>query len=201
MVARRYHHGYSYAEYLALEADANVRHEYFDGSIYAMAGGSREHAALASNLTLALGVQLRGRPCQPHSSDLRVRVPPTGLATYPDVTVICGEVELDPEDPKQHTVVNPILVCEVLSPSTEDNDRGEKLENYKQLGSLRHAVLVAHERRAIDVWSRDDGGAWTSMSYGTGERATLQALAVELDVDELYRDPLHPGRDLTRAAR
>jgi hypothetical protein len=97
-------HRYTYREYLNLEQAANVRHEFFDGEIDAIAGGTREHAAICANITTALSVQLRGRGCQAHSSDLRVRVLETGLATYPDVTVVCNRAELDPDD--RDTITN-----------------------------------------------------------------------------------------------
>mgnify|MGYP003827017317 CR=1 FL=1 len=122
-------HRYTYREYLALEDGANVRHEFLDGEIYAMAGGTPEHASICVNVSTALNVQLRGRGCRVHSSDLRIRVLPTGLVTYPDVTVVCAHAELDPEH--RHTITNPQLVVEVLSPSTAAYDRGEKLAHYK----------------------------------------------------------------------
>lgn len=129
MVSGTWLHRYTYREYLVFEEAANVRHEFLDGEIYAMAGGTREHAAICANIMSALSVELRGRGCQVHSSDLRVRVLETGLATYPDVTVIGDRVELDPED--RNTITNPTLLVEVLSPSTAAYDRFEKLEHYK----------------------------------------------------------------------
>ena len=122
---------YGYDEYLAHEEACNTKNEYLDGQIYAMAGASPAHNRLASAVTGLLVPQLlRGR-CRTYSSDQRVRVRATGLATYPDVTVICGPVELDPDDPRQHTALNPALLVEVLSSSTEEYDRGEKFEHYK----------------------------------------------------------------------
>ncbi|MGH8471968.1 MAG: Uma2 family endonuclease, partial [Gammaproteobacteria bacterium] len=111
---------YTWAEYIALEASSNVKHEYLDGQIYAMAGGTPEHAALAAAVTGLLFPQLRGSPCRAHDADLRVRVPKTGLATYPDVTIVCGPSERDPDD--RNAVTNPTLIVEVLSQSTEDYD-------------------------------------------------------------------------------
>jgi Uma2 family endonuclease len=179
-------HRYSFQDYLDVEELGGVRHEYLDGEIFAMAGGTPEHAALAAALLVTLGVQLRGRACRPYSSDLRVRVPATGLATYPDAAVICGEIERDPASPTH--VTNPTLVVEVLSPSTEEYDRGEKREHYQQLESLRAYVLVAQDRRAIEVYARENGGdPWTHRTYGPGEHAVLP-LGVDLDVDVLYAD-------------
>src|SRR5689334_9732286 len=110
MVSSARHHRYTYAEYLTLERSANTRHEFCDGEIFAMAGGTPTHAVICANLTILLGTQLRGRGCMTHSSDLRIRVLETGLATYPDVSVICGRRELDPED--RNTVTNPVLLIE-----------------------------------------------------------------------------------------
>ncbi len=178
---------YSFREYLELEAFANVRHEYLDGVIRAMAGGTREHAALAARIIARLAVQLEGRPCGVHTSDLRIRVPATGLATYPDVTVVCGPVESDPAD--RNTLVNPILVVEVLSDSTEEYDRTEKLEHYKTIASLREIVLVSHREPRIDVWHRSDDG-WVVTTSVAGETAVLPGLQVSLAVDAVYADPL-----------
>jgi Uma2 family endonuclease len=179
---------YTYHEYLSLERAANVRHEFFAGEIYAMAGGTREHAALAANVTTALGIQLRSKRCQVHSSDLRVRVLATGLATYPDATVVCGHAELDPED--RMTVVNPILLVEVTSESTEDYDRGEKFDHYKRIVSLREMAFVSHRERSTEVFARQPDGSWLRTEARAGQRASLLSIDSELIVDEVYRDAL-----------
>ncbi len=123
-------------------------------------------------------------------SDLRVRVTETGLATYPDVVVVCGPWQRDPED--DHTIINPVVVVEVLSPSTQAYDRGEKLEHYKRIPTLRACLLVAHDRRELELWSRDDDGAWARALVGIGERLELVAVGVCLDVDALYADAAEP---------
>jgi Uma2 family endonuclease len=154
-----------------------------------MAGGSREHAAIAANLVALLASALRGRPCQVHTSDLRVRVTASGLATYPDASVICGRAELDPEDRLGHTVTNPLLVVEVLSPSTEKYDRSEKLSEYQSIASLREVVLVGHTAQEIDVWRRADDGGWAVFHYND---STLELTCIDatLQISEVYRDPL-----------
>ena len=157
-----------------------------------MAGGSPEHAATAANVVGILRQGLAGRRCQVFSSDLRIRVEETGLATYPDLSVVCGRLELDPEDRRGHTVVNPTVLVEVLSPSTEAYDRGEKLAHYKRIGSLREVVLVAHDEHRIDLWRRIEGG-WTQRTFGPGQRVVLESLhEITLPVDEIYFDPLAP---------
>jgi len=180
---------FTFAEYVQLEQDSPVKHELLDGVAYAMAGGSPEHAAIAGALIRLLGQALEGRPCRVFTSDLRVRVRESGLTTYPDASVICDRVEVDPDDPKGHTVVNPTLLVEVLSPSTEDYDRGEKLAHYKRIPSLHEVLLVAHDERRVDLWRRRDAG-WTQLSHRAGEVVRLESLGCEVSVDAIFHDPL-----------
>ncbi len=177
---------YSYDEYIQVDEDSHVRHEYLDGQIYAMAGGSPEHAELAANAIAALRNRLRGDGCHVYSADLRIRVLATGLATYPNVTVICGEVELDPADRRRHTATNPTLIVEILSPSTEDYDRGDKLDSYKRIESLREILLVAHDRRRVEVWRRDEKATWARDEFPAGSTLKVETVAAEIPVDELY---------------
>jgi len=175
---------YSFSDYLALEASSNVKHEFLEGQIYGMAGGTPEHAALKAAVTGLLFPQIRGGRCRAHDADLRVRVLDTGLATYPDITVVCGPRERDPEDP--NAVTNPILIVEVLSKSTEDYDRGDKFEHYKRIPSLAQYVLISHRVREVEVWTRGVDGAWTSSISAAGERAELGSIQATLDVAEVY---------------
>lgn len=175
---------YTRREYLALERTSNVKHEFLDGQIYAMAGGSPTHAALQVAVPNLLFAALRGGRCRAHGADLRVRVLATGLATYPDVTIVCGPREVDPED--ENAVVNPTLIVEILSPSTEEYDRGEKFSHYKLIPALRQYVLVSQEERRVEVWTRDQEGRWTSAVAGDGEAAHLGSIGARLDVRELY---------------
>lgn len=175
---------YSWADYLALEGSSNVKHEFLDGQIYGMAGGTPEHAALKAAVSGLLFAQTRGGRCRVHDADLRVRVLETGLATYPDVTVVCGPWQRHPED--HDAVTNPTLIVEVLSRSTADYDRGDKFEHYQRLPSLRQYVLVSHVEREIEVWSRASGGDWIRTIARDGERASLESIAAALDVAEVY---------------
>jgi Uma2 family endonuclease len=140
---------FTFREYLSVDERSEVKHEYLDGLILAMAGGTPEHARRAMAVGTELVRQLAGRRCAVYSEALRVRVRETGFAGYPDVTVIGEELERDPED--ANTIVNPTLVVEVLSPSTEEYDRGEKLAQYQRIASLRHIVLVAHDAPRIEI--------------------------------------------------
>jgi Uma2 family endonuclease len=180
---------YTYDEYRRFEASSNVKHEYLDGQILAMAGGTPEHAALAATVIGQLERELVGRPCTIFTSDLRVRVVATGLATYPDVTVICGDLERDPDD--RNNAVNPTLLVEVSSESTETYDRGEKSEHYRKIPSLREYLLVSHRERSIERWWRDASGQWQSERAGRGDTLRLAAVGVALAVDAVYdRSPL-----------
>lgn len=182
------HHRYTYRDYLDLERAANVKHEFLDGEIYAMAGGTPEHAALAMAVGSALVIQLRGGPCRVFSSDLSVRVLETGLATYPDVSVVCGDLERDPESPV--TVTNPRLVVEVTSDGTEAYDRGEKLEHYRRIPSLAAILVISHRERRFDLWSRRPDGAFDVTTAQSGAAITIDSLGLSLQVDEVYGDLL-----------
>ena len=173
-----------------LEDDSGIKHEFLDGQVWAMSGGTPEHAAVSGNVLTLLNVQLSGKKCRVFTSDLRIRVVATGLGTYPDVSVVCGRVELDPEDAKRHTVVNPRILIEVLSPSTEAYDRGEKLRHYQQIPSVEEVVLVAHDRREIEIVRREQDGSWSRHLKRDGEVATLSSVECSLPVAEVYRDPL-----------
>lgn len=180
MHALRPHH--TYREYLALEAASNVRHEFHGGVIYAMAGGTPEHAALAAAVIATMKTQLRGR-CQVYTSDLRVRVEATGLSTYPDVTIVCGPLIHDPESTA--AIMNPTMVVEVLSDSTAAYDRTEKRAHYQRIPALRAIVLVSHDERCLEAWTRDDTTWVRSEARGRGTLA-LPELGCTLDVDALY---------------
>ncbi len=181
----------TYAEYLAFEARGETKHEYLAGEVFAMAGGTVEHGALAAAMTVALGSALRGRPCRALSSDVRVRIQSTDLSTYPDVTVVCGKVETDEKDPDG--VLNPSLIVEVLSDSTEAYDRGAKAAHYRRIPSLGEYVLVSQREPLIEVYRRNERGNWELVAEAReGERAEIASCGepFTLDVNDIYRDPL-----------
>jgi Uma2 family endonuclease len=181
---------YSFTDYLALEAASNVKHEFLGGQIYGMAGGTPEHAALSAAVVGILFAQLRDGRCRVHDADLRVRVLSTGLATYPDVTVVCGPRERDPED--VNAVTNPTLIVEVLSRGTEEYDRGDKFEHYKQIPSLRQYVLVSQDEWRIDLWTRSGSDTWNVLVARDRDRVTLASVGAALDVRELYEASAEP---------
>lgn len=183
-MAEARHSEYTVEEYLRLEEYANVKHEYLKGVIHAMAGGTPEHGAIAMRAAAALVPQLRGRGRTVYSSDVRIRVAATGLLTYPDLSVACSEREVDPVDPQ--ALVDPMVVVEVLSPSTEAYARGEKLRHYQRIPSLREVLLVAHDRREVEIWRRLED-PWEREVVGAGGAIDLPSIASRLEVDALYR--------------
>lgn len=177
-------HHYSYDEYLALEQGSETKHEFVAGEIYAMAGGSLRHSALASRISAALE---NGRPpkCIAFQSDMRLRVLASGRATYPDASMVCGPIELDPADPSGMTITNPTLLVEVLSPSTEEIDRGDKWRDYQRIPSLQEYVLVSQEPR-IEIFRRLPSGTWEYAEVSEG--AAKLASGPALDIATLYAD-------------
>lgn len=179
-------HRATFREYLLVEEQSGVKHEHIEGVIVAMSGATLPHNWLVQLVAFQLMEQLRGGSCRVLSSDQRVRVMATGLATYPDVLVVCGEPEYDPEDGKKTTLLNPRLIVEVLSPSTEKYDRGEKLEHYKQIDSLELVLLVDPKGRGVEVEARREAGVFTYWQHAGGRHELIAGLW--LDVDRLFRE-------------
>ena len=163
-------------EYLELERQAEYKSEYYHGEMFAMAGASLPHNLLVGNLVRDLGQQLRRRPCQVYPSDLRVRVGESGLYTYPDVTVVCGQPQL--ADEHADTLLNPTFIAEVLSPATEGYDRGRKFEHYRGIESLAEYLLVAQDRVHVDLYTRQQDGRWV-LSEASRLEDTLELRSIE----------------------
>jgi Uma2 family endonuclease len=151
-----------------------------------MSGGTPRHSKLKSNVTGLFWSALGNGPCQAYDADLKVRVRAAGLAAYPDLTVICGPLQADSEDP--NAVTNPTLVVEVLSPTTELWDRGKKFTHYRSIPTLKHYLLVSQDTIAIEHYERGPQSVWLYTSHGPGESIALSALGVSLDVDAVYRN-------------
>lgn len=184
MVAPR-RHNFTYADYVAVERDSSTKHEYFDGEIYAMAGGTEEHSALSANVLRALGNALGDRNCRTHTSDLRIYVESAGMAAFPDGSVIWGALQQHAPSPEA-TALNPSILVEVTSPSSEPFDTGDKLVAYKTIPTLREYIIVSHRERRITVHVRTDEG-WSVRTAIAGGRVALPSLQAELVVDEIFR--------------
>jgi Uma2 family endonuclease len=175
---------YTEEEYLALERAADHKSEYINGRIYAMAGATEPHNLAAGNTYGEFRNQFRGRPCRPYTNDMRVRVSETGLYTYPDVVAVCGEPEF--LDEKRDTLLNPTVLVEVLSPSTEAYDRGDKFAHYRRLRSVQEVLLVAQDRVLIEHYVRQ-GEKWLLTEYNSlGAVIPLESVGVSLRVAEVY---------------
>lgn len=180
-------HRYTYADYVALEMVSADKHEFFDGEIYAMAGGSEEHPALAAAVVRILGNAVGDGPCRVHTSDLRIYVESAGLATFPDASVICGSLEQHAPSPRA-TALNPAILVEVTSDSSEEYDTGTKLEFYRTIPALREYVIVSHRERRVTVHVRESNDGWTATTAHRGERVAVPSLGAEMVVDEIYRN-------------
>jgi Uma2 family endonuclease len=179
-------HWISVSEYLQQEELAETKSEYFNGEVFAMAGGTAEHSQICLNLAYILMGQLENSKCRIHNSDLRVKVPATGLYTYPDLSVVCAEPDF--EGSGRTTLLNPVVIIEVLSPSTEAYDRGDKFAHYQRLDSLQEYVLVASDKRRIERYSRlDKGNEWllTICSDPSGS-IELPAVPCTLPLERVY---------------
>lgn len=168
---------------------AELKHEFIAGEILAMAGGTIAHGRLIAQLAALLRAGLDGRPCIVLPADVRVRIRAADRATYPDLQIVCGALDVDPDD--ADAVTNPTVIVEVLSDTTVDADRGDKFAAYRRLRSLREYVLVSQHERRIDVYVRD-GRRWVLDEYGPGETFRLESVGVDVPVDLTYVDALGP---------
>jgi Uma2 family endonuclease len=178
------HRRFTAAEYLEMERAANYRSEFVNGEIYAMSGASREHNLITVNISRELSQQLKGRPCETYSADMRVKVLDTGMYAYPDVVVVCGDPAF--EDAHVDTLTNPTVLIEVLSPSTEAYDRGAKFSHYRRLSSLREYLLVACDRFSVVRYTKDHDRWIFAEVNAEDEVITLAAIGCTLSLREIY---------------
>jgi Uma2 family endonuclease len=176
------HHDYTFGDYLALERESDIKHEFDAGDVLAMSGGTARHSALAVKVATALEIT-RPSGCTVFQSDMRIRIAATGRATYPDASMVCGPLEYDSEDAAQTTITNPLLIIEVLSVTTEKGDRGNKWLHYQRIPSLQEYVLVSQEPR-IEIFRRTSSGTWEYLEVHKGT-VTL-ASGPTLDLATLY---------------
>lgn len=175
---------YTPAEYLALERKAPFKSEYRNGFITAMAGTTRQHNTIALNFASEVRARFKGRPCQVYMSDVRLRVSPTGLYTYPDVMALCGEAQFD--DDELDTLLNPTMIAEVLSKSTEAYDRGAKFEDYRTLPSLQEYVLVSQDKVLVERLTRR-GEEWVRTELrDLDETLLLESIGCAIPLREIY---------------
>jgi Uma2 family endonuclease len=175
---------YTPEQYLALERKADYKSEYINGHVIAMAGASRPHNLIAGNLYREVSQQLRGRPCEAYISDMRVKVSRTGLYTYPDVVVVCGDIHF--EDADNDTLLNPTVIVEVLSASTEAYDRGEKFAHYRRLESLQAYLLVAQDKVRLEHYVRQ-GAQWLLSEASTlNDTVHLAAIECAIALRDVY---------------
>jgi Uma2 family endonuclease len=171
--------------YLAFERLSDEKHEYLAGEVFAMVGASREHNLIVTNIVAELRQQLKPRPCQVYANDMRVKVDASGLYTYPDVLVVCGEARF--EDEQVDTLLNPTLIVEVLSETTEAYDRGEKFEHYRKLASLAEYLLVAQDRVHVEQFVRQPDSHWLlAEAHGRDAIVELPAVGAFLALAEIY---------------
>lgn len=178
--------------YLAFEREQlDIKHDYLDGEVTGMAGASRQHNRIVTNIVIALGNQLRGRPCELYSSDMRVKVPITQLCTYPDITALCGDAQF--EDDHVDTLLNPSVIIEVLSPSTEAYDRGIKFVHYRHIESLHIYILIAQDKPQIEIFRRQENGDWLlSVVEELDATVNLDVIGCELALADVYERVIEP---------
>lgn len=182
---------YTEDDYLAMELTSDHKHEYYAGQVIALAGGSARHNRITINCISSLYAQLQTRPCAVYSSDMRVRIPQRKSYVYPDISVVCGQGVF--EDAGQETLLNPGVIIEVLSPSTERHDRGKKFELYRTIDSLHEYLLVAQDTKRIDHFIRQPDALWMFASIGEEEELiTLPSIECTLAVSAIHRNVSFP---------
>jgi len=182
-------------EYLALERKSETRSEYYNGEIFAMSGASREHNLISVNLLRDIGNQLEDRPCEAYTSDMRVSIEATGLYTYPDVSVVCGEPRF--QDLEVDTLLNPTVIVEVLSPTTEAYNRGVKFRHYRRIGSLREFVLISQDRMMVERFTRQ-GNDWVLSDMTDPDQVLkLESIGCQIPLGRIYAKVTFPETGAT----
>jgi Uma2 family endonuclease len=178
---------YTPADYYALESAAQYKSDFYEGEIFDMSGGTSTHSLITANVVGELRHRLKGKPCTVYESNMRLKISATGLRTYPDVNIYCDELQYDPEDSGRTTAINPTMVFEVSSPTTEAYDRNFKAEHYRRVTSLKAYAFVAQDRPHIEVYLRQDAGKWLlSEASGMDTTIRLDAIGVDLPLAEIY---------------
>jgi|ERR1700722_9661650 len=182
-------------EYLEIEREATYKSEFFDGEMFAMAGGSFRHNIIKDNLFLELGNRLKGSPFRPISSDQRILVSAAGLYTYPDIVVLCGQPIFDARD--KDTLTNPTAIIEVLSPTTERYDRGDKFRNYQKIDSLKEYVMVYQDEPLCERFVRQEDGSWALVSFvGLSASLVFTSVSASIPLADVYAGVTFPDGQL-----
>ena len=178
-------HKFTPEEYLAMERESETKSEYFNGEIFDMGGASERHNLITLNIAGELRQQMKGRPCKVYSNDMRVRISPTGLYTYPDVIAICENAHFDNEH--MDTLLNPAVIFEVLSKTTEAYDRGDKFSHYRKIDSLGEYLLVSQNKCLVEHYIRQPGNNWLlSETEGLENTVDLPSVECMLSLSEVY---------------
>jgi Uma2 family endonuclease len=172
-------------EYLQFENGSEQKHEFYNGEVFAMAGASPRHNKIFSNLFIALGITLKGKPCQPYGSDMRIHVPENSLFTYPDISIICGDIVSSDKD--SDSVVSPTVLIEILSPSTREYDRGSKFKLYRDIPTLREFILIDSESINIEAFRINANIHWELEEYKElSQTLAIPAVAINISLAEVY---------------
>jgi Uma2 family endonuclease len=172
-------------EYLELERNSVEKHEFYRGEIFDMSGASSRHNIIAVNLTVTLGNALKGNPCRPYGSDMRINIPENSLFTYPDISIICGDIVSSPQD--EETATQPIIIIEILSPSTRQYDSGGKFKLYRDIPSLKEYLLVDSESINTEAFRINERKQWELQEYKSiADILTFPSLNIQVSLEDIY---------------
>jgi Uma2 family endonuclease len=175
----------SIEEYLAFERGAQQKHEYYKGEVFAMSGAGLRHNVIFSNLFTSIGYLLKGKPCFPYGSDMRLHIPENTLFTYPDISIYCGALN---DDLKEDNAINPTVLIEILSPSTRDYDRGGKFKLYREIPTLKEYVLVDTESILVEVFRINQSGRWELAEYKSSDTVLpFTSLSISVTLKDIYQ--------------
>ena len=172
-------------EYLELSRTSEIKYEYYQGEIFAMAGTSRRHVIISTNTIICLGIKLSGKTCRPLNSDLRIHIPQNTLYTYPDISIVCKDII--EEDPDNDTLIEPTVLIEILSPSTRNYDRGEKFRLYKAIPTLKEYVLINAESIQVEIFRLTESGNWLLQEYkNVTDIMEIKCLGISMPLSGIY---------------
>lgn len=176
---------FTMAEYLEVEKEASEKHEYYRGELFAMSGAGPKHNIIFRNLFRELAFTLKGKPCQPYGSDQRVHIPENGLFTYPDISIICGNIDTSVED--DDSIIHPAVIIEILSPSTRDYDRGSKFKLYRAIPTLKEYIMVDSESISVETFRLNEDKTWQIEEYEqAGQSLYIRSLGFSIPLTEIY---------------